>query len=200
MMALKLKHGYNVKIAMEGQYTLIPFLVEIERDYFELPEHIVADAGYGSEQNNEDILTKRQSTPLITHAHSLHEQKKKTKTNPFHTSNWAYDVTDDSYTCPNNKKVAFVRHTFQNDKAGFQRDFKLYECEDCTDCSFRLDCTKAEAGAIYRQRKIDVEPVFTFLKANLGFTRLNLRGKRKVEHDICLALMAVNLRKYVRRA
>lgn len=238
----QLKPGYNVQIATEGQYTLaygvypnptdtktlIPFLDEIERDYFELPEHIVADAGYGSEQNYEDILTNRQRTPLITHAHSLHEQKKKMKTNPFHTSNWAYDVSEDSYTCPNNKKVAFVRHTFRNDKTGFQRNFKLYECEDCTSCLFRMDCTKAESGvnrklminarweqqkayvktklseeetgAIYRQRKIDVEPVFAFLKANLGFNRLNLRGKRKVEHDIGLALMAVNLRKYVRRA
>ncbi|HIW35313.1 MAG TPA: transposase [Candidatus Paenibacillus intestinavium] len=100
-------------------------------------------------------------------------------------------MSEDSYTCPNNKKVAFVRHTIRKDKTGFQRDFKLYECEDCTDCPFRLDCTKAEAGvnrklmvnerweeqkayvrtklseeetgAIYRQRKIDVEPVFAFL-------------------------------------
>ncbi|HIW35312.1 MAG TPA: transposase, partial [Candidatus Paenibacillus intestinavium] len=77
----QLKPGYNVQVATEGQYTLaygvypnptdtkilIPFLDEIERDYFELPEHIVADAGYGSEQNYEDILTNRQRTPLITH-------------------------------------------------------------------------------------------------------------------------------------
>lgn len=60
--------------------------------------------------------------------------------------------------------------------------------------------SEEETGAIYRQRKIDVEPVFGFLKANLSFTRFNLQGKWKVDHDIGLALMAVNLRKYVRRA
>lgn len=55
----QLKPGYNVQIATEGQYTLaydlfpnptdtktlIPFLDQIEGNYFELPKHIVADAG-----------------------------------------------------------------------------------------------------------------------------------------------------------
>ena len=39
--------------------TLIPFLDEIENHYFVLPKHIVADAGYGSEQNYNDILSNR---------------------------------------------------------------------------------------------------------------------------------------------
>ncbi|WP_156482263.1 transposase, partial [Bacillus sp. VT 712] len=49
------------------------------------------------------------------------------------------------------------------------------------------------------QRKMDVEPVFGFLKANLGFTRFSVRGKSKVENETGLALMAVNIRKYVAR-
>src|SRR5699024_7173080 len=44
--------------------------------------------------------------------------------------------------------------------------------------------------------KIDVEPVFGFLKANLGFTRMSVRGKPKVHNEMGFALMAVNLRKY----
>ncbi|MFD1348262.1 transposase, partial [Oceanobacillus caeni] len=42
---------------------------------------------------------------------------------------------------------------------------------------------------------IDVEPVFGFLKANLGFTRFSVRGKQKVKNELAFALMAVNLRK-----
>lgn len=231
----QLKPGYNVQIATEGQYTLaygvyanptdtktlLPFLDEMERYYFDLPKHIVADAGYGSQQNYDNILTKRRRTPLITYAHYLHEQKKKTKTDPFQTSNWEYDAVQDRYKCPNDKQMMFVRHTTRTDKTGFQRTFKLYECEDCTDCTkaetgvnrklmineqwekqkeyVKTKLSEEKTGFIYRQRKIDVEPVFAFLKANLGFTRFNLRGKTKVQHDIGLALMAVNLRKYVRR-
>src|SRR5699024_4456517 len=48
----------------------------------------------------------------------------------------------------------------------------------------------------YGKRKIDVEPVFGFLKANLGFTRMSVRGKPKVHNEMGFALMAVNLRKY----
>ncbi|MCM3742475.1 IS1182 family transposase, partial [Oceanobacillus luteolus] len=77
----QLKAGYNVQIATEGQYalaydvfpnptdtrTLIPFLDTIEEHFFELPDHIVADAGYGSEQNYEDIIENRNRIPLITY-------------------------------------------------------------------------------------------------------------------------------------
>ncbi|NAZ10802.1 IS5/IS1182 family transposase, partial [Agaribacter marinus] len=39
-------------------------------------------------------------------------------------------------------------------------------------------------------------PVFGFLKANLRFTRMSVRGKSKVENELGFAFMAVNLRKY----
>ncbi|WP_212922312.1 transposase, partial [Ornithinibacillus bavariensis] len=65
----QLKAGYNVQLATEGQYalaydvfpnptdtrTFIPFLNTIEQKFFSLPKYIVADAGYGSEQNYEDV-------------------------------------------------------------------------------------------------------------------------------------------------
>src|SRR5699024_12085938 len=49
---------------------------------------------------------------------------------------------------------------------------------------------------IYGKRKIDVEPVFGFLKANLGFARFSVRNKQKVEQELGFAFMAVNLRKF----
>ncbi|MFJ7951474.1 IS1182 family transposase, partial [Lysinibacillus sp. NPDC096418] len=237
----QLKAGYNVQVATEGQFTLaygvfpnptdmktlIPFLDQIEKQYFDLPKHIVADAGYGSEQNYDDILTKHQRIPLITYNHYLNEQKRKFKNDRFKTSNWVYDAERDMYTCPNEKQLTFQYNSVRTDKFGFNRQFKIYECEDCTGCPLRELCTKAregtnrrltinekweqqkeyvraklseeKTGAIYRKRKIDVEPVFGFLKANLGFTRFSVRGKSKVENDIGLALMAVNLRKYAVR-
>src|SRR5690625_1837264 len=75
----QLKPGYNVQIATESQYTLaydifpnptdtrtlIPFLDKIEKHFFNLPDYIVADAGYGSEQNYHDVLESRNRIPLI---------------------------------------------------------------------------------------------------------------------------------------
>lgn len=234
----QLKAGYNVQVATEGQYalayqlfpnptdtrTLIPFLDTIEEDYFELPAHIVADAGYGSEQNYDDILTNRKREALITYGMYLKEQKKKYRQNPFHSANWTYDEQEDFYICPNQKRILFSHHSVRTDRNGFTRQFKVYECEDCTDCPLRSSCTKAkegnhrklsvnekweqqkayvraklseeEAGSIYRQRKIDVEPVFGFLKANLRFIRFSVRGQAKAENEMGFALLAVNLRKY----
>jgi hypothetical protein len=105
--------------------------------------------------------------------------------------------------------------TVRDDQTGFQRKFKVCECEDCSECPFRSLCTKAKEGnnrklmvnekweqqkeyvrakrseektsAIYRKRKIDVEPVFGFLKANLRFTRFSVRGKSKLENEMGLA-------------
>jgi len=234
----QLKAGYNVQIATEGQFalayslfpnptdtrTLIPFLDEIEQHYFKLPKHIVADAGYGSEQNYDDILSNRKREALITYNMYLKEQKKKYKQNKFNPDNWQYDEENDAYTCPNQQRLVFKYHSERTDKTGFKREFKIYECEDCSRCPFRSSCTKAKEGnnrklmvnekweqqkeyvraklseektsSIYRKRKIDVEPVFGFLKANLRFTRFSVRGKSKVENEMGLALMAVNLRKY----
>ncbi|ASN07158.1 IS1182 family transposase [Virgibacillus necropolis] len=234
----QLKAGYNVQIATEGQYalafdvfpnptdtrTFIPFLNKMEKEFFQLPKYIVADAGYGSEQNYEDILTNRKRTPLITYNLYRKEKKKKYKDNPFTIANWEYHQEDDSFTCPNGKKVTFGYFSNRTDKAGFKRTFKVYECEDCSDCPLRSQCTKTkegknrkiyynekwekqkayireklsetETGEIYGKRKIDVEPVFGFLKANLRFTRMSVRGKEKVENELGFAFMAVNLRKY----
>ena len=234
----QLKAGYNVQIATEGQYalaysifpnptdtrTLIPFLDQIEEHYFELPKHIVADAGYGSEQNYDDILSKRKREALITYGMYVKEQKKKYKQNEFNPDNWSYDEENDTYACPNQQRLTFKYHSVRTDKSSFTREFKIYECENCTGCPFRSSCTKAKEGnnrklmvnekweqqkeyvraklseeetnSIYRKRKIDVEPVFGFLKANLHFTRFSVRGKSKVENEMGLALMAVNIRKF----
>ena len=60
----------------------------------------------------------------------------------------------------------------------------------------REKLSNEKTGEIYGKRKIDVEPVFGFLKANLGFTRMSVRGKSKVHNELGFALMAVNIRKY----
>lgn len=97
----QLKPGYNVQIATEGQYelaydlfpnptdtrTLKPFLDDIESNYFTLPEYIVADAGYGSEENYVDIIENRQRKTLISYGMYLKEQERKYKKDAFKTAN-----------------------------------------------------------------------------------------------------------------
>ncbi len=77
----QLKPGYNLQIATNSQFvlsydlfqnptdtrTLIPFLTMIQNTFGYLPEYIVADAGYGSEQNYMAIIDDFNKTPLITY-------------------------------------------------------------------------------------------------------------------------------------
>ena len=238
MMNGQLKPAYNVQLATEGQFalaydvfpnptdtrTLRPFLNYIEDNFFELPNFIVADAGYGSEANYSDIIENRALTPLITYNQYRKEKQRKYKNDPFNTHNWEYDEEQDCFICPNNQRLTFRYVSNRTDCYGFTRSFKVYECEDCSGCPLRSMCTKAKegnnrrilynqkweqqkeytrkklseekTGEIYGKRKIDVEPVFGFLKANLGFTRMSVRGKAKVKNELGFAFMAVNLRKY----
>ena len=234
----QLKPGYNVQIATEGQYTLaydiypnptdartlIPFLDEVA-SYLTLPEHIVADAGYGSQENYQEILMRRGRIPLIPYTMFQKEKTRKWRDDPFNLANWSYDETTDHFVCPNGQNVTFRYMSKRTDRYGFTRDFKVYESESCDDCPLRSLCTKAEkgrhrqvrvnisweeqkgqvkdllsdqkTGKIYAKRKIDVEPVFGNLKANLRFTRFSVRGKAKVKRELGFILMAVNLRKWL---
>ena len=237
----QLKAGYNIQIATEGQYALAydifpnptdmrtfrPFLDRIEQDFFELPPYIVADAGYGSEENYEDVSEIRNREALITYNSYRKEKKKSFRKNEFHSANWAYNEEEDAFTCPNGKRLSFRYRSQKADRNGYQREFKVYECEDCTGCPLRSACTKAKegnnrkiyynekwehqknkvkeklsnekTGEIYGKRKVDVEPVFGFLKANLRFTRMSVRGKECVGNELGFAFLAVNLRKYTAR-
>lgn len=148
----RLKPGYNLQIATEGQYvlaydifpnptdtrTFIPFLNTIEKNYYKLPNYIVADAGYGSEQNYDDVLNVLKRIPLITYNQYRKENKNKSKNDPFNTTTWEYDEVTDSFVCPNNRRLNYVYQSNRKDRYGFKRSFKVYECEDCSDCPLRL--------------------------------------------------------------
>ncbi|MBG3701108.1 IS1182 family transposase [Staphylococcus aureus] len=233
----QLKPGYNLQIATNSQFvlsydlfqnptdtrTLIPFLTMIQNTFGYLPEYIVADAGYGSEQNYMAIIDDFNKTPLITYGMFIKDKTRKFKSGIFNTQNWKYDELNNEFICPNNKRIGFKRYAYRNDRYGFKRDFKLYECDDCSSCSLRHQCMKPnsksnkkimknynweyfkvqinqklsepETKNIYSQRKIDVEPAFGFMKAILGFTRMSVRGINKVKRELGFVLMALNIRK-----
>ncbi|OHQ29666.1 transposase, partial [Staphylococcus sp. HMSC067G10] len=46
----------------------------------------------------------------------------------------------DEFNCPNNKRIGFKRYAYRHDKNVFKRDFKLYECDDCSECPLKQQC------------------------------------------------------------
>ncbi|KAF1684406.1 transposase [Staphylococcus hominis] len=140
-----------------------------------------------------------------------------------HVNDIVETIPKTEFICPNNKRLGFKRYAYRHDKYGFKRDFKLYECDDCSECPLRHQCMKYNSKTnkkimknynweyfkaqinkklsepkiktIYSQRKIDVEPVFGFMKAILGFTRMSVRGINKAKRELGFVLMALNIRK-----
>lgn len=231
----QLKAGYNVQIGTNRQFilhytlhpnptdtkTLIPHLASLAQTALPPPKRFIADAGYGSEENYlhcEELGLE----PLIPYAYFRKEQSKKFKETLKYWQNWTYHAEDDSFTCPFGRTVDFLQ--YQTKKEGEHTKYlKIYECEDCTDCPYKAECTTSKgnrriyynptfeelkanvrhklledetAKALYAQRKIEPESVFGNLKQNLGCTRFCLRGKEKVHIEFGLYAMAHNVIKW----
>jgi len=119
----------------------------------------------------------------------------------------SYDPKSDTFTC-----------------AGFKSEIRNYECEDCSACSLRNQCTKAKAGnnkkisfssdfselrdlssrnirseegiLLRMNRSIQVEGAFGVIKQDFGFKRFLTRGKEKVRTEFLLLAFAYNIKKY----
>ncbi len=155
----QLKPGYHLQIATNSQFvlsydvyqnptdtrTMIPLLTLIKETYGHLPEYIVADAGYGSEPNYMAIIDEFNRTPLITYGMFIKDKTNKYKSDIFNTHNWEYGEINDEFICPNHKRLGFKRYAYRHDKYGFRRDFKLYECDDCSECPLKNDCMKSNS-------------------------------------------------------
>ena len=217
--------GFDVFPNPTDTRTLIPFLTTLKESFLVSPKYIVADAGYGSESNYryiEDELPNQ--VGLISYGTMLKEQTKKWQSDEKKVMNWTYFPEEDYYINPKGVRFNFYAYRQRKDKEGFIRDFKEYHAEKFNEhhelilgaltsngslrkitvnpsweyfkASAQEKISNEETGKIYRQRKIDVEPAFGYLKAHLKFTRFSVRGKDKVTNEIGFALMAVNLRKY----
>lgn len=229
------KPGYNLQVASSNQYvidfdifpnptdtrTLIPFLESIQT--LDLFQTIVADSGYGSEQNYEAIIDDFEKEPLIPYTMYYREQTKQYKTNPKNRDNWNYDEESDYYTDLDGVRFSFSHYSQRTDKQGYVRDFKVYVA-DKDQLDERLNelaktpkgrqrqtsvnqtwgffkqqteetLASDEGKTLYGKRKTDIETVFGRLKSVFGMRRAHVRGKQAVSTDIGFMLMSMNLTK-----
>ncbi|MBW1606399.1 IS1182 family transposase [Lactobacillus sp. Sy-1] len=233
----QLKPAYNLQIATSNQFvtgfgiyqnptdtrTLSSFLEQQSTDGT-LGKYIVADAGYGSENNYrfiEDNLPNH--IAIIPYSTMLREQSRKWRSDDRKVMNWEYHEQDDYYIDPNGVRFNFNAYRKRTDKYGLTRDFKEYKAEvknqnwnfvskaltkrghlrrinvnpawEYYKAKQRKLLSESETSSIYARRKIDVESVFGHLKGYLKFTRFSVRGISKVKREAGIVLMAMNIRK-----
>ena len=230
----QLKPGYNVQISTENQFitnygiyqrptdtgTLIDYLESFKERYGIKSKEVVADAGYGSEQNYNYML-ENEMVPYVKYNYFHKEQKRKQRNNPYLQQNLIYDKEQDVFICPNNKTLIHTDTYTRTTELGYESKVDKYECEDCSDCPLKKECTKArgnreievnhtlneykrqvrelltsERGLYHRsKRPVEPEAVFGQIKDAHHFRRFRLRSLPKVNIEFGLIAMAHNLQK-----
>ena len=87
---------------------------------------------------NEIVILKRIMMPRLW-------EWKTIKGDIFNTQNWPYAEINDEFICPNHKRLGFKRYAYRHNRYEFKRDFKLYECDDCSACPLRNQCMKSNS-------------------------------------------------------
>ena len=164
----QLKPGYNVQLAVEGEYitgvdiggersdqlTLISLLERMESHMEKQYADVTADAGYESEENY-TYFEKKQQTCYIKPQNYERSKKKKFKSNMHLRENMPYDEKADEYTCPNGQKLKAVYTGTRKSKSGFESEVTWYECGSCEGCPLKKQCTRAKGN-----RKLSLSKTF----------------------------------------
>ncbi len=109
----QLKPGYNVQMSTENQFitnfgiyqrptdtlTMIGYLESFRSRYGIQSQEIVADSGYGSEENYEYMFSNGM-VPYVKYNMFHVEQRRKYRNDPFRVSNLFYNPQEDFYVCP----------------------------------------------------------------------------------------------------
>ncbi|MCD2453230.1 IS1182 family transposase [Methylicorpusculum oleiharenae] len=209
----------HLSLNANDQQEVEPALTALQDSTGRLPDQLSADNGYFSGNNLEAFAQqgvdaylapgKGETTPLSPLVTS---ERKLVK------ADFTYHEADDTYTCPGEQTLTVVRHSAEGQK--------IYQghASVCAECPYFKRCCQSQKGeartlssdaqeplrqqmrekmrqpaakAVYRQRKVIVEPVFGQIK-NSGFRGFSVRGKDKVAGEFSLVCATHNLKKMVK--
>jgi len=230
----QLKPAYNVQVSTNNQIithysvhqnpadteTLKPHLDGFKDACGTLPGELIADAGYGSEENYEFLEKNNVEAYVKDNYIDRDLRRKPTAKSMFYAENLHYNKELNCYYCPMGQPMTFIGNK-QNIRAGYKRTLSRYRAKNCESCPIRGMCHKAEDNrvievshaliesrnkarerllsekgvALRKRRAIEVEPVFGMIKQNRGFRRFMLRGLEKVGIELGLPALAHNLMK-----
>lgn len=232
----QLKPAYNAQISTENQFityasihqtpgdttTLKSHLTSFEESYNKQSKEVVADAGYGSEENYE-MLEKNEVEAYVKYNYFHKEQKRKVKNDPFLVQNLFYNADQDFYVCPMGQRMENVGQGKRKSRNGYESQVTYYQAKRCEGCPLRGMCHKAKGNRLIEvnhrlnflkqrakeklmskkglehrsKRPIEPEAVFGQLKNNNKFNRFTFRGLEKVELEFLLMAIGHNFRKMI---
>ena len=228
----QLKPGYNVQIGTEAGFvihyalfpnptdtkTLPPQLEQFFQWYGVLPSQLIADKGYASVQNYQDLEDKTIEA-YIKYPHWDQEKKKRSKKYRYRSWRFQFDEPNNELICPEGQPLTFQHPVRRKSYGGTEETLNLYQCHSCSTCSAKDHCTKQDfrrvqfnperhrlyqkarerlktdlGRSLYRKRGSEVETVFGQVKGNHGFRRFRSWGKQNVKCEWAIHMIGYNLK------
>lgn len=233
------KPGYNIQAGTENRFvvgydifpnptdtrTFIPHMEDVRGRPGVKFGTIIADAGYGSEENCGRI-GKNGSVGAVKYGTCHKEQKRSFRKKTYNAENWEYDRERKQHTCPAGNPVPLKKTVVKKNESGFERTVDVYQCDNCEGCPYRNLCTKSEYGRmvqgnenwlsqkekvkqilhaekyheLLKRRPVECETIFGQTKGKLGFRRFKLRGNEKVSVEWGLLMIGQNVKELRRQA
>jgi transposase len=227
----QLKPCYNVQISTENQFvtnftlhqnptdtkTLVPHLQAFKETNDCMPQELIADAGYGSEENLSHL--EKNGIDGYVKYNSFHKEMQK-GLSEFAPEKWKRGEKPDTLVCPN-ASVFELKSGKERNQGGYKVSVKVFENNSCEGCRFKENCNPnkeskrveisfklqelrkqarerltSERGVELRKRRChEVETVFGNIKGNHSFKRFLMRGLEKVSTEWGLLCIAQNIRK-----
>lgn len=227
----ELRGAYNLQIATEKGFIVgyslsqnandaasLKGLLEVRKDQGwkeERPKHLIADAGYGTEENYE-LLKEKKIEAYVKYPSWSRETTGKIK--KFEKAAFEYDESIDEFICPAGRRLVLTQINEVERRSGYVTQEHQYS-GDCGGCQWKKECTRgqgnrslrhlprlaqhqkevrqklsSEKGVEFRKRRgWEVETPFAMMKKNLGFTRVHLRGLAKATLDVGYLMIGLNL-------
>ena len=229
------KPGYNLQISSENQFitdfalfpnptdtlTFIPFLGSFPGRYGRFPKRVVADSGYGSEENYR-FMDEAGIEGFVKYNRFHLEHRPRYKPDTFHPDSLYYNEEGDYYICPMGQRMSRAGTVQTQTEGGYISQSACYRAIRCKGCPLRCLCYKAktnqrtirvnhrlnaykrkacelltsEEGIKERGRRcIEPEAVFGQMKSNMAYRRFRHMGKDKVVMDFTFFAIAFNIKK-----
>ena len=229
------KPGYNLQISSENQFitdfalfpnptdtlTFIPFLGSFPGRYGRFPKRVVADSGYGSEENYR-FMDEAGIEGFVKYNRFHLENRPRYKPDTFHPDSLYYNEEGDYYICPMGQRMSRTGTLQTRTEGGYISQSACYRAIRCKGCPLRCLCYKAKAnqrairvnhrlnaykrkacelltseeGIKERGRRcIEPEAVFGQMKSNMAYRRFRHMGKDKVVMDFTFFAIAFNIKK-----
>jgi transposase len=234
----QLKPSYNAQISTSEQFitnytiaqtpgdttTLINHLENFVEVYKTQSEIVVADAGYGSEENYE-YMENSGIEGFVKYNYFHKEQKRGFAKDISKVENLFYNEEKDFFVCSMGQRLEKTGTGKRKTENGYETELTYYKAKNCNGCPLRGVCHKAQSERIItfnkrlkelkkkakerllsdegikhrKKRAIEPESVFGQIKSNNSFTRFTLKGLKKVYLEFGLIALAHNLRKYAKK-